>query len=173
MEEAERLYDSYFRKLSVGDTTEKQSGAAAMILTADYLADKLIFKTGKYLTTEEISPYLQSKASVSAGERGYSYICDWVALNSVKFAGEGIGDTFGLIDGDYAYINRTVFLKACAEGGFDERALLSWMRSNDLILTRGRNFTRGKRIAGVNVECVAMRMPDCGVADAIGEEELL
>lgn len=173
MEEAEKLYDSYFRKLSGGDTTEKQSGAAAMILTADYLADKLIFKTGKHLTAEEISHYLQSKASVSAGKRGYDYICDWVACNSVKFAGEGTGDTFGLIDGDHVYINRTVFRKACAEGGFDERALLSWLRSNDLILTRGRAFTKGKRINGVNVECVVLRLPACSVSSDAEEDSLL
>lgn len=28
------------------------------------------------------------------------------------------------------------------------------------ILTRGRNFTRGKRINGNNVECVALKLPE-------------
>lgn len=173
LDKAERLHQTYFRELTSGDTTEKQSGAAAMILTADYLADKLIFKTGKYLTVNEISSFLQSKAAVSAGNRGYDYICDWVALNSSKFAGEGTGDSFGLIDGDYAYINRTVFRKSCTEGGFDERALLSWLRANNLILTRGRAFTKGKRINGVNVECVVLKLPDCGASLETEEDDLL
>ena len=49
--------------------------------------------------------------------------------------------------------------------GFDDRALLSWLKTNGLILTRGRNMTRGKRINGVNVECVVMRLPS-------GDEEI-
>lgn len=170
--DAQNLYDMYYRQLLSGDTTDKQAMAAAMLLTADQIADVEIFKTGKTMSTKEISEFLKSKSSVSAGERGYSYLCDWVALNSAKFAGEGSSDTYGIIDGDYAYINRSVFRTACKDAGFDERALLSWMKKNGMILTRGRNFTRGKRIAGVNVECVAMRMPDCGTADA-DEEELL
>ena len=110
---------------------------------------------------------------MSAGSRGYDYICDWVALNSAKFAGEGTGDSYGLIDGDYAYINRTVFRKSCIEGGYDERALLSWLRANSLILTRGRAFTRGKRINGVNVECVVLKLPGCGVPPETEEDMLL
>ena len=169
--DAQSLYDMYFQQLLSGETTEKQAMAAATILTADALADVLVFGTGKQLSVEEISKFLKSKSSVSAGERGYSYLCDWVALNSAKFSGEGSGDTYGIIDGDYAYINRSVFRLACKDAGFDERALLSWMKKNGIILTRGRNLTRGKRIAGVNVECVAMRMPDCRTC--MNEEELL
>ena len=34
------------------------------------------------------------------------------------------------------------------------------MKSNGKILFRGKRNTKGKRINGVNVECVAMRLPD-------------
>ena len=143
------------------DAPLRETLAAAMILTADALADKLIFKTGKHLTVEEIAEFLKSKASVSAGERGYSYMCDWVALNANKFDAENKGDVYGIIEGDYAYVNQSVFRKACKDAGFDDRALLSWMKSNGIILTRGKRNTRGKRLNGVNVECVAMRMKEC------------
>lgn len=170
-QEAQAAYDAYYRDLSAGETTEKQAMAAALLLTADRMADKLIYHTGRYLTVSEISEFLKSKSSVSAGERGYSYLCDWVGLNSAKFAGEGSGDCYGLIDGDFAYINRTVFRSACKDGGFDERAMLSWLKAKNLIQTRGRNLTRGKRINGVNVECVVLRMPDYGIPHE--EDELL
>lgn len=39
-------------------------------------------------------------------------------------------------------------------------AQLSWLKVNMKILTRGRNFTRGKRINGNNVECVALKLPE-------------
>lgn len=156
---AQRMYAQYFRQLSTGETTEKQAMAAALILTADALADEVIFRTGRHLTAEQIGEFLKSKVSVSAGERGYSYLCDWVALNAAKFSGEGTGDTYGLIDGDYAYINRTVFRGACRDGGFDEQALLSWLKARGLILTRGRAYTKNKRVGGVAVECVVMQLP--------------
>lgn len=170
IEIALKMYDNYFALFLKEDTTEKQAMAAALILTADAMADREIFHTGKVLQVKEMSEFLKSRASVSVGERGYAFICDWVAVNVSKFSGESSNsDAYGIIDGDHAYINRSVFRKACTENGFDERALLSWMKSRGLILTRGRNFTRGKRIAGVNVECVAMKMPDCGVPTEKGE----
>lgn len=160
IKEVENLYSGYYKELSSGSTTEKQAMAAAMILVADVLADRFIFKTGKHLTVDQISEFLKSKASVSAGERGYSYMCDWVAMNSNRFKSSNENsDVYGIIQDNWAYINGAVFRKAAKDAGFDDRALLSWLKSNSLILTRGRRFTRGKRINGVNVECVAMKLP--------------
>lgn len=160
IEEARQIYEGYFKELSSGCTTEKQSMAAAMLLTADKLADRFIFKTGNSLTVSQISDFLKSKASVSAGERGYSYMCDWVAMNSNKFRQSNENsDVYGIIRDDWAYINGAVFRKAARDAGFDDRALLSWLKTQSLIQTRGRNLTRGKRINGVNVECVVMKLP--------------
>ncbi len=165
IDSAKQRYSELFKKLTTGETTEKQAMAAAVILIGDELADRFIFKTGKTLTVEEISEFLKSKASASAGERGYAFMCDWVSANSNKFkrgstdAVEGnSGDIYGIIVDDWAYINSSVFKKAAKDNGFDDRALLSWLRSNGLIQTRGRRFTKGKRINGVNTECVAMQL---------------
>lgn len=173
-ERAQELYQQYFRELSQGSTTEKQAMAAALILTADVLADDLIFRTGQHLTTAQISEFLKSKASVSAGERGYSYMCDWVAMNANKFDRENkTGDIYGVIEGDYAYINQSVFRKACKDAGFDDRALISWLKTNGHILTRAKNNTRGKRINGVNVECIAMKMKECDIYEGDDYNSLL
>ncbi|MDE6020002.1 MAG: DUF927 domain-containing protein [Ruminococcus sp.] len=160
---AKAMYARHFRMLSTRDTTEKQAMAAALILTADELADELIFHTDRHLTEDEIGDFLQTKASVSAGERGYRHMCDWVAMNANRFALENPGgEIYGILDNGWAYINSGVFRKAAQESGFDPRALLSWLKTRGLILTRGRNFTRGKRIHGVNTECVVMRLPEYG-----------
>ncbi len=164
IEEAKERYAELFKMLSQGETTEKQAMAAAMLILGDELADRFIFHTGTALTVENISEFLKSKASVSAGERGYQYMCDWVSANSNKFRhkdADGIdiepqGDIYGVIEGDIAYINKSIFVKAVRDNGFDDRALLSWLKTRDLIQTRGRRFTRGKRINGVNTECVVM-----------------
>lgn len=173
--EAQQSYERYFKELSSGTTTEKQAMAASMILTADELADKFIFHTGKHLTVSQISEFLKSKASVSVGERGYAYMCDWVAMNANRFKSEesNSGDCYGVIDNDFAYINNTVFRKAAGDAGFDARALLSWMRTNGMIQTRGRAFTKNKRINGIATECVVMRLHSSVENDPEDYEELL
>ena len=155
-------YDDYFKQLCDSDTTEKQAMAAAMILTADLVADAEIFKTGKALSIKDISPFLKSKESVSAGQRGYDYICSWVAANSKRFVAgeENNQEIYGVIQDDYAFIIRSKFDEVMEKQGFDSRAILSWLKVNGKILTRGRNNTKGKRINGVNTECVALKLPD-------------
>lgn len=173
--EAQQSYERYFKELSSGTTTEKQAMAASMILTADELADKFIFKTGKHLTVSQISEFLKSKASVSVGERGYAYMCDWVAMNANRFKSEesNSGDCYGVIDNDFAYINNTVFRKAAGDAGFDARALLSWMKTNGFIQTRGRAFTKNKRINGIATECVVMQLHSSTENGLEDYEELL
>ena len=170
-EDFEKLTDKYqflLKELLSGSTTEKQAMAAAILIIADELADKHIFKTGKHLTVDNLKEFLKDKSSVSAGERGYSYICDWLSANSNKFMyrnPEGViekpgGDLYGMLEGNWAYINNSVFRKAVKDAGYDDRALLSWLKTNGLIDVRGRRFTRGKRINGVLTECVVLSMPD-------------
>ena len=166
IEAAKAEYAMQFKVLSTRDTTEKQAMAAAAILTADKLADELVFHTGQYLTADEISEFLQTKASVSAGERGYQYMCGWVAMNANKFALDNVNsEVYGILENGWAYINSSVFRKAAQDAGYDSRALLSWMKSRELILTRKKNMTRGKRIHGVNTECVVMKLPDTSIED--------
>ena len=173
--EVQQKYELYFKELSSGATTEKQAMAAAMLLTADEFADRFIFKTGKHISVTQIEDFLKTKSSVSAGERGYSYMCDWVAMNTNRFKSEenNSGECYGVIDGEWAYINNSVFRKAAKDAGFDDRALLSWLKTNRLIQTRGRNMTRGKRINNVNTECVVMKLHDSDYSEIDEYEELL
>lgn len=172
MDKIREVYNDYFRELCTSDTTEKQAMAAAMILTADMAADAAVFHTGKITTTKEISQFLQSKKSVSAGERGYQYLCDWVAANSKRFTAseENTGEVFGVLDNGYAYIIRSKFSDALQRQGFDERALLSWLKARNKILTRAKNNTRGRRINGVNVECVVLKLPEADSEPYLPEE---
>ena len=143
--------------------------AAAVILTADALATQWIFKDETPLTVSEISEFLQSKAAVSAGERGYRYMCDWVAQNVNRFLPYAeTGDVYGVIEPevigtlktgyDSAFIINSRFRQTAEEAGFSSAALLSYLKQSNLIQVRGRNNTRGKRINGLLTECVVMRI---------------
>lgn len=163
MEKARQTYESYYTDCLKGDTTEKQAMAAALILTADRLASEWIWEDPHYLTVAAISEFLKSKEAVSAADRGYDYMCDWVSQNYARFSAGSTGEVYGVIsEGEnVAYVIRRAFNEACEAGGVNPRALLSHMKSNDQIITRGRAMTVSRRINGVRTECVAMRLPEC------------
>ena len=157
-------YNALFKDLSRRDTTEKQAMAAAAILVADKLATGWLFQDDRELTMEDMAEFLASKATVSTGERGYQFLCDWVAQNGLRFAAstaESTGrDVYGTIEAGEAYIIRKVFNDAVSDAGFSPRAVLSWLKRNEKIRTRGKNMTRGKRINGILSECVCLVLPE-------------
>lgn len=171
-------YHALFKELSQKDTTEKQAMAAAAILVADKLATAWFFKDGKGLTIDEMSEFLASKAAVSAGERGYQYLCDWVAQNSNRFITTGSSasemkgnEVYGALEENEAFIIRAVFDRTANSEGFSPRSLLSWLKQNDKIRTREKNLTRGKRINGINTECICLKLPT--VEDEVDNDAIL
>lgn len=166
LERARELYESNYAECMKNNTTEKQAMAAAVIITADQLATEWIFQDDNALTVSDMAEFLKSKEAVSAADRGYHYMCDWVSQNVSKLKGSSdSSDVYGFLpdegeDKGWAYIIRSVFNKACEAEGINARALLSHLRSEGLIKTRGRNMTLSKRINGVRTECVVMKLPE-------------
>lgn len=165
MERAKERYSELFEAYTSEKAADKQSHSAALITLADELATEWIFKDGKQITISELSGFLKSKEAISAAERGYAYMCDWAAQNGNKLRDSEDGDRterYGVLgdgaDMGWVYIIRSVFNKACTDAGISAPALLSHLRSNGLIQTRGRKLTKAKRINGVPSECVVMKL---------------
>lgn len=152
------MYQETFRELCAGDSTEKQAMAAAAIITADRLAMHWIFDdAAKPLTVAEISEFLASREAVSAGRRAYDWLCDWVASNVNHFNtddGAAVGEVYGVLESNVAYIIRGVFDRVVQEAGFSASATLSFLRSNRKIETRGKGYTKTKRIGRTTPQCV-------------------
>lgn len=171
VEKAAGRYRDIFRDLSDRDTTEKQAMAAAAIVLADELACEWVFGgTQRPITTDEIGAFLASKASVSAGRRAYDYLCDWVSQNAARLCGrsdnphaEVLGDLAEYQGRAYkAYILRSVFERILQDAGYSMAAVVSWLKEQTLIETRGRANTRCKRINGVQSECFCLLLPENG-----------
>lgn len=166
LDRARELYESNYTACMQNNTTEKQAMAAAVIITADQLATDWIFQDDNALTVEDMAEFLKSKEAVSAADRGYHYMCDWVTQNASRLKGSSdSSDVYGFLpdegeDKGWAYIIRSVFNKACEAEEINARALLSHLRSEGLIKTRGKAMTMSKRINGVRTECVVMKLPD-------------
>lgn len=161
-------YQSIFHELAGQDTTEKQAMAAAAVILADELLCKWIFGGAqKPMTIPVICEFLASKTAVSAGDRGYKYLCDWVTQNAGRFRekAENGQEVYGVLGTDVAgnvtraYIIRSVFNQIMQNEGYSTKAILSHLKQQGLIETRGRNCTRGKRINGVLTECVCLLLP--------------
>ena len=162
LDQVREIYQDTFKELCAGDSTEKQAMAAAAVLTADLFATAWIFKDDNNLTVDEIREFLASKEAVSAGNRAYDWLCDWVASNVNRFYSQDTppsGETYGVIENGVAYINRGVFNRVVQEAGFSGSATLSYLKSNRKIETSGRKYTKCKRVNGVRTECVVLRLP--------------
>ena len=176
VDQVSERYRELFRILSDRDTTEKQAMAAASIILADELACQWIFSgTQQPLTIEQISEFLASKAAVSAGDRGYKYLCDWVTQNSNKLCGRSENpniDVLGALEPGRAYIIRSVFERILQDAGYSTAAMISYLKQESLIETRGRANTKGKRINGIPTECFCLRLPTVELDDEEDPDEL-
>lgn len=163
-EQAKTRYQELFKELTSGATTEKQAMAAAIVILADELADKFIFKTGKHLTVSDMAKFLKDKSDVSAGQRAYNFLCDWVAVNVNRFqTSDNNGEYWGKITNDETrvYIVSNVFRKALNDNGFDERAVTSWLKANYLIEPdRNGKSTKYTSIDGRYARYIIMKLPD-------------
>ncbi len=162
IEYARKLQKEFYNKLSDGETTEKQIMAASVILTADKLINEWFFKDGQTLAVSDIAPYLVSKRDISANERAYDFICDFVSVNTNKFRlndfGGYDGECWGCVDEDYVYIIKSQFNKIMQNEGYNPLAFLSWAKSKDLIRTAKQRTHISKRLNGVVTNCVAIKL---------------
>ena len=158
-ERAAALYDELFKACTESDTTDKQAMAAAVVLTADALATEWIFRDSRALTVQELGEFLKTRESVSLADRGYEIICDWVAVNASKMRGQTeTGDCYGLVEGNTAYIIRSVFNRVCAENAINPKALLSHLRTKGLIETGDKGYTKTKWMGGQSPNCVWLKL---------------
>ena len=121
------------------------------------------------LTEGEIAEYLKSNAETSVGQRGYDYLCDWVAQNANRFnadSEDNKGEIYGVIEADntgitWAYIIGTAFRAALGAVGMSDKAVTAWLDSNGYIKrgTQKSTYTIAKRIKGTVARCVAIKLP--------------
>ncbi|HRR76954.1 MAG TPA: DUF927 domain-containing protein [Ruminococcus sp.] len=177
IEQAMIRYRDLFKQLSSGDSTEKQAMAAAMLLIADELADKYIFHSGKVLTVEQISGFLKEKSEVSAGQRAYNFLCDYIAMNQARFTNPdgNTGEIWGKIIDDKVWINASKLSKVLSDEGYSKTATMSWIDSNGLLEYNKSGNDRHKTVKtsvyGIRSHYYIIHLPEENRFDEfIGEE---
>lgn len=172
--QAREVYRAFLDTLNLGETTEKQNMAAAVILAADTLAEEWIFQDGKVLKQKDLLPYMMKKTDVEAEKRAWEWLLDFIAGNPQKFEPDeqgryAGGECWGMVEGDKVYFSRTVFGKKMTENGYNPEAFLSWAARNGLIECQSGRHTKQKRInrLGISMRCVCLNIPQ---EEETGEE---
>lgn len=136
-----QMYSDYYEQIKAIATEqgvekeEKQIVPMALILTADYLSEKL-FNDGVYIDIKQAVNYLRNKGDVSEESRAYEYLMDVIASNQFRFEDDSEVKTeqWGLFQEDNKVaIIGTVFERIMKQGGFQGKSFLSWAKRMDLV----------------------------------------
>ena len=166
MEEAKNAYKRFYGVLASGQSTEKQAMAGAMILTADYLADKWIFCDGNNIDVEDLKQYLTAKIDVDANARAAEWIEDFVASNQEHFDPENDrAEKWGVLRDGYICIIKSVFDREMANEGFNPSAFLSWAHRMGKLDTEGRHLTKKKLVGKLRPRCVCIKQEPVSCED--------
>lgn len=162
IERVQKLQEDLQKAIKTGDTMDKQTASAALILAADRLSEEWIFQDGVLLQPDDIRPYLVSKETVNQNARALQYLYDFININQSRFlpgADAHQGEVWGDLDDDYAYIIRSKFDQILQDEGYNASAFLGWAKNNNLILSgKDGKMTRTKRINGRVSRCIWLKM---------------
>ncbi len=154
-EEAKNLYKQFYHEIG-NSTTEKQAMAAALILTADELATRWMFRDDCALKTEDVCKYLKSKESVDSGRRGYEYVYGYCVENQGKF-NSSADVCYGKMDEEELIIIGTAFNRICSDGGYNPDAVIGWLDKHNMLI-RGSDG-KSRKTVKINrkpVRCVCI-----------------
>lgn len=142
-------------------STEKLCLSAAILLTADVMAEEAVFRSGTKLTVADIRPFLTDSSEVDNAERAYDWLVNWVAQNVSRFRTDASDtiETWGKYhDGDrVAVINKNVITEHLRRTGFDYGAVMPALASRGkLLLTKQGKWVSTERVNGAKASCIRL-----------------
>lgn len=161
------LHGRYYSEL-IREIDAKQVISAAIILTADKLASKAVFNDKNYLTTADIKEFLITKEESDVNSRCYQFLLDWLQKNPRRFdpVDNNNGESWGVVEGDVAYINKTVFEETLRNNGFSFKPFMNWARLHGKLRFEDhgeggeRRLTVRKVLPNGRLRCIALRIDD-------------
>ena len=130
------LQKKFYGELMQEDVQDKQVLSASILLAADALATKAIFKDKHALTVDEIKDYLVSRSETDVNLRCYQWLVGFCAANPRRFDSEdqSNGEVWGKYKDGYVFINKTVFENLLKTAGYSYGAFVDWARRKDLLM---------------------------------------
>ena len=155
------LYRSFFSDLIKTDTTDKQAGAMALMLTGDKIAHDVFWPDEPEMDAEMVTQYLASAKQVDVSERAYQYVCGVVSENSCNFT-DASRIVWGVSNEDETvYINRSVLSRILSDAGYDfEACKKAWERNGYLLKRADGRFAHQVKLNGIVTSCIKLKLPN-------------
>lgn len=158
VDEVRKIQQEIQRKVYREDKMQKQSIALSIVLTADKIITDYLFCDGEYIDLEEAREVLVDHNELSEHERCYRYLLDKISMNNQRFDMDTKVEKWGIIEDGYAIIYVQAFKELCNQGGFSDKAFLSWADKNAVIQTSGGRLNKLKKINGQPIRCVFLKL---------------
>ena len=135
IEAIKALQKKFYTELMREDIHEKQVLSASILLVADALMTKAIFKDNRALTVEDIKGYLVTRTETDVNLRCYNWLIAFCAANPRRFDSQdqSIGEVWGQYKDGYVAINKSVFEEMLKNKGFSSGAFIDWARRKGML----------------------------------------
>lgn len=140
------------------DKMQKQSISLSVVLTADRIITDYMFHDGEYIDREQAINVLMSYDELSENERCYQYLLDKVAMNLQRFDKDTNCEKWGMLEPEYAVIYPQALKEICKQGGFSDKAFLSWADKKGVILTDKGRTSKVKKVNGKSIRCIFLKL---------------
>lgn len=159
----------YNALLELTDSSEKQTGALALIGVADAYACECIFRErGGVLQLQKLAEFAKSTDEIDPAERAYNYIMDVVAANADNFTKPnsgrdikaGYGETWGKIRPDMVIFIKSRLEAELVKQGFSFEAVKNkWADKGYLLKTKQNKFIHNDSMNGLKFYSVWLNRP--------------
>lgn len=165
-QKAKDTYKSVFDSImDYCDTTEKQAGSAALLLTADWLSSEIFWELDEngevnrdeeVLQVDDIRPYLMSDKEVDIAGNAFSAVCDLISAHNRNFTADAL-ERWGTIEDDRVYFNIRVLSREMKAMNLDYNAVKAdWAERGYLIKAKDGRYRTNKTIAGITTGCALL-----------------
>ena len=163
------LQKKFYGELMQEDVQDKQVLSASILLAADALATKAIFKDKHALTVDEIKGYLVSRTETDVNLRCYQWLMGFCAANPRRFDSQdsNVGEVWGKYEDGYIFINKTVFDNILKNNNYSPGAFMDWAKRKDLLKckyygagNKNNKLTWQVKVNGKPVPHVVIKLPE-------------
>lgn len=163
-ERVQSIQEAMQDAIKTGDTMDKQTASAALILAADRLSEEWIFQDGILLQPDDIRPYLVSKDTVNQNGRALQFLYDFININQARFSPDADthqGEVWGDLDEEYAYIIRSKFDQILQDEGYNASAFLGWAKNTgNIVCGKDGRPTVVKKLNGHACRYVCLKLQE-------------
>ena len=139
---------------------DKQITPLAVLMLADEIAERMIFKDGVRLDMDYCLENIKSREQVSEMQRAYEHFLDACSINRSKFDNNEFGDVWGAWRDEYIFIIPSALEKIAKEYNFSVKQFIGWCKERDILMSDGdqRNMKKVS-LGGYNkrVRCYAIK----------------